>query len=664
MRKTWSSSSSSGQASSSSSQGSSPRAPPPLTASPRLLVRKSRRPPGHPSSQSRSGRKKDKVEDKGDDGVACVICLADQTTDTGVLGCGHSFCALCIRAWASAANVCPLCKAAFNVISICDANGREQEQVHVADVALRLEDVPPPDELELVFCLRCGSSDDEHILLLCDACDAACHTRCCEPPLPFIPHGAWYCEICVAGAQATRGPGQRRQQQRRRALRDSFASLGAEEVAADVTEDELIIRHDDDHLYELDDCGEDISSPVRFRPSAGLDSYVADDDDRAFVVVSEDDESDFESASPPRGRAQRMAQAARGALAAQQAAASAMPAVGTKRRRIVDESDESSDDDDDDGKELRLTAARPTKRARVLISISSDDDDGAGSSSLSTVPDTQSPEMAAPRGAAGERVLETPTNLLSGRSRRSLSRSPGQAQRKVVSETPLRESPPSRRARRHVPPRPQLQPELREEVREDILRYHQTPPRQASEDEIRNRILGGGATGGRGRTLLSRNLQGLLRHVQVHSRHFVNSQPAVPTAVSSGTTQTLQIVRRMIDIMSSSSSSDDDADAGTAKSEKVTAAVADETRTKGRSIDKGKDKGKGKGKGKGKSKGKGKRKAKGKGKGKGKSRSKHARHALARPMPPGSWRHQAKASMEASVCEGSQYVSASIESHE
>lgn len=36
------------------------------------------------------------------------------------------------------------------------------------------------------------------MLLLCDACDNACHLTCCHPPLKRVPKGDWFCEECVA----------------------------------------------------------------------------------------------------------------------------------------------------------------------------------------------------------------------------------------------------------------------------------------------------------------------------------------------------------------------------------------------------------------------------------------------------------------------------------
>jgi hypothetical protein len=53
------------------------------------------------------------------------------------------------------------------------------------------------------LCEVCGSGHDEHLLLLCDACDLPYHAGCLAPPLDTVPDGDWFC------------PGMRAQQPRR-----------------------------------------------------------------------------------------------------------------------------------------------------------------------------------------------------------------------------------------------------------------------------------------------------------------------------------------------------------------------------------------------------------------------------------------------------------------
>lgn len=44
-------------------------------------------------------------------------------------------------------------------------------------------------------CQLCGSTTDDHLLLLCDSCDRAYHTYCLNPPLTKLPspNEPWYC---------------------------------------------------------------------------------------------------------------------------------------------------------------------------------------------------------------------------------------------------------------------------------------------------------------------------------------------------------------------------------------------------------------------------------------------------------------------------------------
>jgi hypothetical protein len=42
-------------------------------------------------------------------------------------------------------------------------------------------------------CLRCGKSDNEDKILLCEGCDAEFHIYCLQPPLLSVPEDDWYC---------------------------------------------------------------------------------------------------------------------------------------------------------------------------------------------------------------------------------------------------------------------------------------------------------------------------------------------------------------------------------------------------------------------------------------------------------------------------------------
>jgi superfamily II DNA or RNA helicase len=47
-----------------------------------------------------------------------------------------------------------------------------------------------------VACLSCKRVDNDSCMILCDGCDNARHTFCCEPPLDRVPEGDWYCGVC------------------------------------------------------------------------------------------------------------------------------------------------------------------------------------------------------------------------------------------------------------------------------------------------------------------------------------------------------------------------------------------------------------------------------------------------------------------------------------
>lgn len=51
---------------------------------------------------------------------------------------------------------------------------------------------------DATFCVSCGSTGREEVLLLCDHCGEGHHTYCLEPPLDAVPEGVWLCPTCVA----------------------------------------------------------------------------------------------------------------------------------------------------------------------------------------------------------------------------------------------------------------------------------------------------------------------------------------------------------------------------------------------------------------------------------------------------------------------------------
>ncbi|KAH8801487.1 hypothetical protein F5884DRAFT_515670 [Xylogone sp. PMI_703] len=122
--------------------------------------------------------------------------------------CGHVLHDDCLREWSQKANSCPICRQTFNLVEVLDAVGgvvvseyavEDKKQVAEFDqnawVAENLE------EEESNPCPICGLSDNEDVLLLCDACDAPYHTYCIG--LDRVPSGHWFCMECASdGAYA------------------------------------------------------------------------------------------------------------------------------------------------------------------------------------------------------------------------------------------------------------------------------------------------------------------------------------------------------------------------------------------------------------------------------------------------------------------------------
>lgn len=70
----------------------------------------------------------------------------------------------------------------------------KEEKAHQASI----KDQDDNDESSSDACFVCGVGDDGDILLLCDACDNACHLGCCKPARKTVPKGDWFCAPCKA----------------------------------------------------------------------------------------------------------------------------------------------------------------------------------------------------------------------------------------------------------------------------------------------------------------------------------------------------------------------------------------------------------------------------------------------------------------------------------
>jgi hypothetical protein len=63
-----------------------------------------------------------------------------------------------------------------------------------------------PSDIDTATCQACGRADNESCMLLCDQCNAGCHTYCCKPALSSIPNGDWYCKQCAQPVHSPQAP--------------------------------------------------------------------------------------------------------------------------------------------------------------------------------------------------------------------------------------------------------------------------------------------------------------------------------------------------------------------------------------------------------------------------------------------------------------------------
>lgn len=172
----------------------------------------------------------------------------DPETIAHLLPCKHNLHHECLKPWVQRANSCPICRRNFNQVELRAA--LEGELLHYCMLSIRVTKVfttgPCVDsyaiqdkqqvaeidpsmvvEHDLLYdepvteaCLVCEGHGDEDVLLLCDGCNASCHTYCVG--LRSVPVGSWFCQFCqedgtaqdVTAAASTR-PRTRHQQRRR-----------------------------------------------------------------------------------------------------------------------------------------------------------------------------------------------------------------------------------------------------------------------------------------------------------------------------------------------------------------------------------------------------------------------------------------------------------------
>ncbi|CAH0475782.1 unnamed protein product [Peronospora belbahrii] len=134
---------------------------------------------------------------------ACCICqdVVDRLKQGHLSGCNHCFHYHCIVTWAQVTNLCPLCKTKFNAVTRVDTQGIEVARQVIQDTRQVYEPEPLDHTIDAqvelmmhdIACELCGSGDNEHVLLLCEAlgCEVANHTYCIG--LQAVPNTSWYC---------------------------------------------------------------------------------------------------------------------------------------------------------------------------------------------------------------------------------------------------------------------------------------------------------------------------------------------------------------------------------------------------------------------------------------------------------------------------------------
>ncbi|XP_078443848.1 uncharacterized protein LOC144713208 [Wolffia australiana] len=137
------------------------------------------------------------------DGRTCGICFGEEyRLIRGFIDCcDHYFCFLCIMEWAKIESRCPMCKQRFGSIQRPIVPGvfpqERKVKVPARDQAQLVNNATGEDDPYAdISCIVCHTSEDEHLLLLCDLCDSSAHTYCTGHGVT-IPDGDWYCPDCA-----------------------------------------------------------------------------------------------------------------------------------------------------------------------------------------------------------------------------------------------------------------------------------------------------------------------------------------------------------------------------------------------------------------------------------------------------------------------------------
>ncbi|KTW27919.1 uncharacterized protein T551_02886 [Pneumocystis jirovecii RU7] len=124
----------------------------------------------------------------------------DKMDDIAYLGsCTHMFHHQCIKSWLKIANTCPVCRDRFYWVRLSRTVGGAIFKAYAVENKVNSGNNDISNVVEESYdtcrCIICGSSEDEHVLLLCDQCDDAYHTYCLG--LEEVPDTDFFCPTCI-----------------------------------------------------------------------------------------------------------------------------------------------------------------------------------------------------------------------------------------------------------------------------------------------------------------------------------------------------------------------------------------------------------------------------------------------------------------------------------